>query len=144
METKNRDKWSEKQIKYIQFLGRGKKGKDGTSFTNEQFARAIGVNPDTLYTWKKLSGFTQAVFDYILTANLDYLPDIFAAQLIAAGKKGKGGDTQAFMAIMRQYELLKSDKIDHTTNGKDMPAPILGGIANVPANDGSTAVTTAQ
>jgi hypothetical protein len=64
-----------------------------------------------------------------MTSKMHYVNSLVDAQLAGGLKKGKGGETQAFLALMRQYELLKSDKIDHTTNGKDMPAPILGGLA---------------
>lgn len=35
--------------------------------------------------------------------------------------------------LPKQY----GDKIDHTSNGKDLPAPILGFLNNVPSNDGN-------
>jgi hypothetical protein len=129
-EPKTLGNFSEKQLKYIQFLARNSTTKSGEKRTKEQFAEAIGIHWTTLYDWQRLPGFAQALFEETLKFNAKHLPAIVQAQIAAAGKKGKGGDTQAFMAIMRQYELLKSDKVDHTTNGKDLPAPIMGGGSN--------------
>lgn len=126
MAEKTQDLLSEKQIKYIQFLARGKKTKQGERRTEEQFAEAIGVNASTTYRWRELPGFAEALFQETIKQRLHHLPTLVDAQL-QTGIKGKGGNTQAFMALMRQFELLKSDKVDHTTNGKDLPTPILGG-----------------
>jgi hypothetical protein len=126
-EAKMSQTWTEQQEKYISFVARGKKTLSGEDRTDEEFAKAIGVDRKTLWRWRKLPGFAAAVFDEVLQENLHYLPNLMKSQLAGGIKKGKGGETPAATLILRQYELLKSDKIDHTTNGKDMPTPILGG-----------------
>lgn len=128
METQ--EKWTDQQIKYIQFLARGKKDLHGRSYTEGEFAKIMGVDFSTIWRWKQKDGFAKVLFEASMKEVAVYLPEMIKAQAAAGLKKGKGGETQAFMALMRQYELLKSDKIDHTTNGKDLPAPILGGVAN--------------
>jgi hypothetical protein len=48
-------------------------------------------------------------------------------------------DFTAKMSAIREYNKLKAritEKIDHTTKGKELPAPILGGLSkDVPSND---------
>lgn len=117
-EAKMSDKWTEQQEQYIRFLARGKKDQAGNEYTEAEFAKFIGVNERTTYRWRLLDGFAQAVFDEALRMRISYLPTIIDAQIMAAGKKGKGGDTQAFMAIMRQFGLLKADKQDVTSGGQ--------------------------
>lgn len=117
-EAKTRESWTENQLKYIEFLGRGKVDKLGDSYTKEEFAKAIGVNPDTLYRWQKLPGFRVAVFEASLGDIVDRIP---AMNKIMAGKamglkSAKSGDTQAYLALMRQFELLKSDKTQTDIN----------------------------
>jgi transcriptional regulator with XRE-family HTH domain len=119
-------KWTEAQLKYIQFVARGKRTRQGEKRTDEQFASAIGVDRVTLWRWRSIEGFNKAVFDEILRENVHYLPDLVKAQMAGGMKKGKGGDTPAATLILKSYQLLL-DKVDHTTNGKDMPTPILGG-----------------
>lgn len=47
-------------------------------------------------------------------------------------------DKSSKVAAIREYNKLKTritEKIDHTTNGKDLPTPILGGMSNVHKDD---------
>jgi hypothetical protein len=125
MTEKTQQQWTAEQFKYIQFVARGNKTINGDDRTEEQFAKAIGVDRVTLWRWSKLPGFRLAVFDEVMGRKLKYLDRLVDSQIMAAGKKGKGGETQAFLAIMRQAQLLQSDKVDHTTNGKDLPTPVL-------------------
>lgn len=115
--------------KYIEFVARGKRNKQGERRTDEQFADAIGVNRTTLWRWSKHPSFNKAVFDEILRQNVHHLPDLVKSQMVGGIKKGKGGETPAATLILKSYQLLL-DKVDHTTNGKDMPAPIMGGSTN--------------
>lgn len=124
-ETKTQQGFTEDQYKYLRYVARGRKDIAGNSYTEEQFAKAIGVDRTTTYRWRGIPGFAQVLFEEILKENMHYLPQLVQAQVAAAGKKGKGGETAAMTLLLRQYQLLQSDKIDHTTNGKDMPAPIM-------------------
>lgn len=142
MSEKTIEKWSDQQIKFARYLSRGKTNLQGERRTMEQFANAIGVGVATLYRWRELDGFMQIVFDMTMKDMVDDLPTMLKAMKAkAAGqsvmykdRRGKEReakpDTQAFMALMRQAKLLQADRHDHTTNGKDMPSPILGGTAN--------------
>lgn len=141
MSEKTIDSWTETQIKYARFLSRGKTTLSGEKRTNEQFAEAIGVGVATLYRWKELEGFMHLVFEMTMKDLVDDLPMMVKSikakavgqTLYYKDRRGKEReakpDTQAFLAVMRQARLLQSEKIDHTTNGKDMPTPILGGSA---------------
>lgn len=124
---KSLENWTEQQKQYIRFLGRGKRDINGTKYSKEKFAELIGIHWTTLYEWQNLPGFMEAVFDWSVKEHIDYLPDMIKAQAAKAtgqelystdakGKRkvAKPGDTQAFMALMRQFGLLKSDKIDNS------------------------------
>lgn len=137
-EAKTQEKWTDAQIKYAQFLARGKKTIGGIKRSNEEFAKAIGVNAATLYRWKMQDGFMALVFELDMRELVDDLPQmrqavkasVLGQELSYVNGKGKTiklkpANVQAYLALMRQAKLLQSDKIDHTTNGKDMPAPIM-------------------
>lgn len=113
MAEKMSQTWTEKQEKYIGFVARGNKTLKGEDRTDEQFAAAIGVDRKTLWRWSRLAGFRLAVFDEVMGRKLKYLDKLVDSQIAGGLRKGKGGETQAFMAMMRQYELLKSDKIEN-------------------------------
>lgn len=115
---------TDQQLKYIQFLARGKRNKAGDKRTEEQFAIALGVHPSTPYRWRELPGFAEALFEETIRQRLHYIPTLVDAQM-ATGIKGKGGNTQAFMALMRQFSLLKTDKHDITSDGKPLPQPVM-------------------
>lgn len=125
MAQENTQKWTEKQVKLIRFVGRGKRDKLGNKYTYDQFANIIGVHRRTLYDWMDLPGFTQAVFDFALKENMHYLPELLKAQTAAGLNKKKGGDPNAAKLLLRQYQLLQPEHIDHTTNGKELPVPIV-------------------
>jgi transcriptional regulator with XRE-family HTH domain len=63
MADKMQGKWTEPQLKYIQFLARGKKNRKGEQRTEEQFAEAIGVDFSTLWRWKQKDGFAEALLE---------------------------------------------------------------------------------
>jgi hypothetical protein len=63
MTDKMQGNWTEPQLKYIQFLARGKKNRKGEARTEDQFAKSIGVDFSTLWRWKQKDGFAEALLD---------------------------------------------------------------------------------
>jgi transcriptional regulator with XRE-family HTH domain len=62
MAEKLQQKWTEAQIKYINFVARGRRNKRGEKKSEEQFAKALGVDRTTLWRWTQLEGFGEALF----------------------------------------------------------------------------------
>ena len=95
--------------------------------SRDEFAQSIGVDDATLYRWQKLPGFKTAVFEASMEHLSNRIPELNKAMMGKAlgFKDFKNADVPAYNILMRQFALLKADKIDHTTNGKDMPTPII-------------------
>ena len=57
--------------------------------------------------------------------------------------KARKGDTRAYQILLERLEGRPSQSVDLTTNGKDLPTPILNGIEgiNVSTDNSSTEVT---
>lgn len=133
MSEKSQEKWTETQIRYINFLGRRKKTKSGAKSTNEKFAEAHGINPSTLYDWKKLPGFKLAVLEAMVAEDLDDLGDMLSAMKAEAkgveirytDSKGKTRtarpNVNAFRELTKAWGLAV-DRVDHTTDGERLPA----------------------
>ena len=96
--------------------------------TIEGLSLALGVDDDTIVEWaKKYPVFSAATKRVMVTQKV---------HLINTGMFG-GKEVNAAMAIF----LLKNnhnmkDRTDVTTNDKDLPAPLLGGITKTPEDYG--------
>src|SRR5438874_2106453 len=111
MSQQPQQEWTPEQKLFIEFVAAGKKDTQGKKWTMEEFAeRVLKLERTTLWRWKKLPGFAQAVFEEKLTRNLDYLPAMVDAQTAKAIKQG---DTAAFKEMLRAMELLKADKSEN-------------------------------
>lgn len=134
MSAKLEHRWTPQQIKYIEFVSRGKTNLKGEKRTDDEFAKAVGVGRTTLWRWQNEDGFAEAIFEQSLKNLIPYLPSLNVAMLgkASGSKKHQGASERAYLALMRQYELLKTDKVDITTKGKELPTPILGGLAAIP------------
>lgn len=107
MSVNNVQTWKPEQLKYIRFLAAGRRDTTGRLWTNDEYAKVLGVSPQTLSRWKADVRFRMAILDETMGRFSDFIPAMVSAQT----KKAMGkGDTQAFMAVMRQAGLLKSDK----------------------------------
>lgn len=59
-------------------------------------------------------------------------------------QKARKGDLASIRELLNRLEGSPQQAIDHTTNGKDLPTPILGGASSVHTDDGSTEATQAS
>jgi hypothetical protein len=101
------DKFNPHQRNYILFLATGQRDDHNKKMSKEKYAKAHGHDATTLYDWQRLPGFKEAVFYASVSAVAHYFPKMLQAQV---DKAIKLGDTQAFMAVMRQSGLLQPDK----------------------------------
>jgi hypothetical protein len=92
----------------INFLAAGKMDTKGNKWTIEDFCeQVIKVHPATFYRWQSRIEFRQAVLEETMGRVTQFVPDMVKAQVHKAIKKQ---DTPAFMAVMRQAGIIKSDK----------------------------------
>lgn len=135
-EPEKPDDWSLEQRQYIRFLAAGKTDTTGKKWTKEEFARQVlKCSPDRLYDWQRKPGFKSAVFEETMGRMAEFLPDMVRAQV---HKSIKRQDTPAFLALMRQTELLKSDKVDQNTNLSGEVGVTVQTVDFKNANDPST------
>lgn len=93
--------------------------------TIEAMALTIGINRDTVQEWEK----TDSEFSVIVKR----LRDMQADKLLQKGLDGSYNPTIAKL-ILSKHGYVEQSKQDLTTNGKDLPTPILGGVS-VHTND---------
>lgn len=77
-------RFSARQLKFIEWLATTKY--DRHPPTQELFAQELGVNPKTLYRWKKARGFQEAVIQRARELLGDDLPEIYGALRREASK----------------------------------------------------------
>ena len=91
-------------------------------------ACALDISRSSLYNYGEKDGF----LDIIKKARRR-VEDIYEKRLIYSDKP-----TGVIFAL-KNMDWRDSQNIDHTTKGKPMPVPILGGLSrNVPANDSTS------
>lgn len=85
----------------------------------ESFAKYLGVHKDTLYTWaKEYPEFSDA---------LKKIMNEQAERLIDDGIYGGKEVNAAIVKLMLQNNHGMKERVDQTTNDKELPTPILGG-----------------
>lgn len=85
----------------------------------ESFALFLGVNKDTLYEWsKEHKEFSDALRD-IMTVQ--------AERLIDDGIYGGKEVNATIVKLLLQNNHGMKERVDNTTNDKDIPQPIYGG-----------------
>lgn len=112
-----REHRAELRKKWILFLARGKRNKKGERRTIEQFAQAIGVNPNTLYEWRREPGFMQELLEETIAEHAGDLPDMISAHSSQAkgaeafyldskgNRKKLSPDVQSFRELMKLWGL---------------------------------------
>jgi hypothetical protein len=106
---------------------------------NAQLNLALG---ETYLLWKHKVGtgekariVTEVVDDIeIIKAYLDETLEVSDGEFYFLSTKPANG--MALDSLLNRSFGKAEEKIDHTTNGKDMPAPILGGVSNNKITDG--------
>lgn len=91
--------------------------------TTDQFSKDSNIPRRTLYNWETaIPDFWEKVK---ARRNELYARDAVTIIYKSMLKKAAGGDVQAAKLILQQARVLEAEKIDHTTNGKDLPTPIV-------------------
>lgn len=89
--------------------------------TIEGFAIFIEVSKDSLYEWKKLYPDFSYALEKILLRQV--------VQLINDGIYGGKGVNATIIKLMLQNNHGMKERSDQTTNDKELPQPILGGLS---------------
>lgn len=92
--------------------------------TKEGLALYLDVNRSTIYEWAALETPLGKEFSYIFEK-------IMAEQgerLIQGSLMGRFNPTISKMMLTR-HDYVEKQAVDHTTNGKELPTPILGGAS---------------
>ena len=97
-------------------------GREQTSLpTVEGFALYLGVHRDTLYQWAKVHPEFSDTLGEIL--------QVQKQQLIDDGIYGGKEVNSTIVKLLLQNNHGMKERVDQTTNDKDLPAPLLGGQA---------------
>lgn len=78
------ENWTPNQLKFIEWLATPKQ--DRKPETVELLAEELGVNPATMWRWKKLDGFQDAVNALARASVGSRLPEVYGALLREAEK----------------------------------------------------------
>jgi len=99
--------------------------------TIEGFAQFVGVNKTTLYEWEKIHEDISNALEKLRTEQKQRLLD--------NGLSGKYNPTIAKLVLSANHNM--REKTDVTTDGKELPTPILHGVLR---NDSSPQDSEAQ
>lgn len=128
--TKYREEFNDELDKYLATTG-----KEQMSLpTIQGFSLWLDVNDETLTEWaKRYPEFS---------ATLERLKKIQAKQLIDDGIYGGKEVNATIVKLLLQNNHGMKERTDQTTNDKDLPTPILGGITKDVYSDNSLEETT--
>lgn len=97
--------------------------------TMERFAHTIDVNTDTLVEWAKVHPEFSAAYMRAKQLQKDIL--------IENGLQGAYNGPFAIFVATNFTDMRQKNETDLTTKGKELPAPILGGVSALRTNDGN-------
>ena len=99
--------------------------------TREGFCRFINIGTSTMDVWEdKYPEFRDA---------LRKIDTLQKERLISKGLSGDYNSTIAKLMLSSNHNMIEKKSTDHTTNGKDLPTPILNGtIYNNDSNEESS------
>lgn len=126
-DTKTQHKWDERQLKYANFVARGKTNINGERKSDEEFAKALGVDRTTMWRWTQQEGWAELLLECSLKFLASQIPAMNLAMVAKSrgDKRFKDASEKAYQTIMRQYQLMRPDKVDMTSDGKALPQPVV-------------------
>lgn len=92
--------------------------------TIEEMCLYSDISKDTYYRWLKKNPKLSERLEL-----LQFRPILQARNSVIQAMKNDGNLALKFLERKRKAEFSTQQQIDHTTNGKDLPAPILGGLS---------------
>lgn len=108
MTQQNPTNLTPQQWQLVKFVASGKVDTNGNKWTIEDFCdKVLKINRSTYYDWVAKQEVRMAILEETMGRVSQFVPAMVQAQVAKAVKKQ---DTQAFMAVMRQSGVLKSDK----------------------------------
>ena len=113
--SQNAPKWTPNQMEFQKWLAVPKFSR--TPPSQDLYADSIGINRKTLYRWKNLDGFMDAVVALARQNLRDSLPDIYGA-LAREAIKGSAPLIKLALEVTGEHQ----EKLDVTSGGK----PIKG------------------
>lgn len=110
-------------------------GKKQTSLpTIQGFALWLGVDSDTLGNWANAKDDEENLIHPEFFGTLKKLKDLQAKQLIDDGIYGGKDVNATIVKLLLQNNHGMKERVDQTTNDKDLPTPILNAIRNNDSN----------
>lgn len=105
--------------------------------TVEGLALRLRISRDTVYAWCELDDELAREFSDIVKE----LKDSQAEKLIQKSLAGYYNPTIAKLILSGKHGYVEKQATDLTTNGKELPAPILGAASVLPTDDGDEETT---
>lgn len=95
--------------------------KDVNGLTNEQIAKEVGVNPSTLYDWKKREDFNNELLRQSEEVQRSFLADTYTQlrMIINSNKVNAGNKLKAIELVLKNQGRLKDvQEVTQTTEDK--------------------------
>lgn len=97
--------------------------KDVNGLTNEQIAKEVGVNPSTLYDWKKREDFNTELLRQSEEVQRSFLSDTYTQlrMIINSNKVNAGNKLKAIELVLKNQGRLKDvQEVTQTTEDKSI------------------------
>lgn len=97
--------------------------KDVNGLTNEQIAKEVGVNPSTLYEWKKRDDFNNELISQSEEVQRSFLADTYTQlrMIINSNKVNAGNKLKAIELVLKNQGRLKDvQEVKTTTEDKSI------------------------
>lgn len=97
--------------------------KDVNGLTNEQIAKEVGVNPSTLYDWKKREDFNTELIKQSEEVQRSFLSDTYTQlrMIINSNKVNAGNKLKAIELVLKNQGRLKDvQEVTQTTEDKSI------------------------
>lgn len=97
--------------------------KDVNGLTNEQIAREVGVNPSTIYEWKKREDFNNELLRQSEEVQRSFLADTYTQlrTIINSNKVNAGNKLKAIELVLKNQGRLKDvQEVTQTTEDKSL------------------------